>query len=150
MWYHFRKQVWTYSTYKAWAKFLNIIENNMTERSSCPQAWRGQKWRKHHIVHATFHYFMKFQTFVKHRSVASMFANALKMRNVRIFQYLSVLTLVKKDDFKWSHGFLHLGFSTGILHNSLVSGSSHIRSVLIGVEYQNCRLTLDVYLLFAI
>ena len=29
-------------------------------------------------------------------------------------------------------------------------GSSQIQSVLIGVEYQNCRQTLDVYLLFAI
>ena len=29
-------------------------------------------------------------------------------------------------------------------------GSSHIQSVLIGVEYRNCRRTLDVYLLFAI
>jgi hypothetical protein len=28
--------------------------------------------------------------------------------------------------------------------------SSHIRSVLIGVSYRNCRQTLDVYLLFAI
>ena len=32
----------------------------------------------------------------------------------------------------------------------LMSGSSHIRSVLIGVEYGNCRLILDVYLLFVI
>jgi hypothetical protein len=32
----------------------------------------------------------------------------------------------------------------------LMSGSSHIRSVLIGVEYRNCCQTLDVYLLFAI
>ena len=31
-----------------------------------------------------------------------------------------------------------------------MSCSSHIRSVLIGVEYQNYRRTLDVYLLFAI
>ena len=31
-----------------------------------------------------------------------------------------------------------------------MSASSHIRSVLIGVEYQNCHRTLDVYLLFAI
>ena len=31
-----------------------------------------------------------------------------------------------------------------------MSGSSHIRSVLIGVEYQNCHRTLDVYLLFPI
>ena len=31
-----------------------------------------------------------------------------------------------------------------------MSGSSHIQSVLIGVEYRNCRPTLDVYLLFAI
>ena len=31
----------------------------------------------------------------------------------------------------------------------LMSGSSHIRSVLIGVEYQNGQI-LDVYLLFAI
>ena len=28
-------------------------------------------------------------------------------------------------------------------------GSSHIQSVLIGVEYRNCRRTLDVYLCFA-
>ena len=32
----------------------------------------------------------------------------------------------------------------------LMSGSSHIQSVLIGVEYRNCHQTLDVYLLFAI
>ena len=31
-----------------------------------------------------------------------------------------------------------------------MSGSSDIRSVLIGVEYQNFRQILDVYLLFAI
>ena len=30
-----------------------------------------------------------------------------------------------------------------------MSGSSHIGSVLIGVKYQNCHQTLDVYLLFA-
>ena len=29
-------------------------------------------------------------------------------------------------------------------------GSSHIQSVLIGVEYQNCRGTLVVYLCFAL
>ena len=29
-----------------------------------------------------------------------------------------------------------------------MSGSSHIRSVLIGVEHRNCCQTLDVYLLF--
>ena len=32
----------------------------------------------------------------------------------------------------------------------LMFGSSHIPSVLIGVEYLNYRQTLDVYLLFAI
>ena len=31
-----------------------------------------------------------------------------------------------------------------------MSGSSYIQSVLIGVEYQNCHQTLDVYLPFAI
>ena len=31
-----------------------------------------------------------------------------------------------------------------------MSSSSHIQSVLIGVEYRNCYQTLDVYLLFAI
>ena len=31
-----------------------------------------------------------------------------------------------------------------------MSGSSHIRSVLICVEYRNCRRTLNAYLLFAI
>jgi hypothetical protein len=31
-----------------------------------------------------------------------------------------------------------------------MSGSSHIRSVLIGVEYRSCCQTLDVYLVFAI
>ena len=30
-----------------------------------------------------------------------------------------------------------------------MSGSSHIQSVLIGVEYRNFRRTLDVYLLFS-
>ena len=37
-----------------------------------------------------------------------------------------------------------------MIRYELMSGSSHIRSVLIGVEYRNCRRTLDVYLLFAI
>ena len=32
----------------------------------------------------------------------------------------------------------------------LITGSSHIQSVIIGVEYLNCCQTLDVYLLFAI
>ena len=32
----------------------------------------------------------------------------------------------------------------------LMSGSSHIQSFLNGIEYQNCRQTLDVYLLFDI
>ena len=32
----------------------------------------------------------------------------------------------------------------------IMCGSCHIRNVLIGVEYRNCRRTLDVYLLFAI
>ena len=31
-----------------------------------------------------------------------------------------------------------------------MSGSSHIQSVLIGVEYKNCHQTFVVYLLFAI
>ena len=31
-----------------------------------------------------------------------------------------------------------------------MSGSSHIQSVLIGVEYRNCHRTLDAYLLFPI
>ena len=33
--------------------------------------------------------------------------------------------------------------------HTFMSGSSHIQSVLIGVEYRNCRRTLDIYLLFA-
>ena len=37
-----------------------------------------------------------------------------------------------------------------LIYHSSMSGSSHIRRVLIGVEYRNCHLTLDVYLLFAI
>ena len=32
----------------------------------------------------------------------------------------------------------------------LMSGSSHIQIVLIGIKYQNCRQTLDVYSFFAI
>ena len=32
----------------------------------------------------------------------------------------------------------------------LMSGSSHIRIVLIGIKYRNCCRTLGVYLLFAI
>ena len=35
-------------------------------------------------------------------------------------------------------------------HILLMRGSSHIRSVLIGVKYRNCCQTLDVYLLTAI
>ena len=35
-------------------------------------------------------------------------------------------------------------------YNEFICGSSHIRSVLIGVKYQNCSRTLDVYLRFAI
>jgi hypothetical protein len=31
-----------------------------------------------------------------------------------------------------------------------MSGSSHIRSVLIGIEYRNCNRIFDVYLLFVI
>ena len=42
---------------------------------------------------------------------------------------------------------LYLYFFLGVL---LLSGSSHIQSVLIGVEYKNCCQTLDVYLSFAI
>ena len=34
--------------------------------------------------------------------------------------------------------------------SQIMSGSSHILSVLIAIEYQNCHLTLDVYLLYAI
>ena len=32
----------------------------------------------------------------------------------------------------------------------LMSGSSHIQSVLIGIKYRNCCRTLDVFLRFAI
>ena len=39
---------------------------------------------------------------------------------------------------QWSH-----------LYFSLVSSSSHIQSVVIGVKCRNCCRTLDVYLLFA-
>ena len=41
-------------------------------------------------------------------------------------------------------------FSEKIEPYILMSSSSHIQSVLIGVEYQNCCQTLDVYLLFAL
>ena len=37
-----------------------------------------------------------------------------------------------------------------MMFSQVMSGSSHIRSVLIAVEYQNCHQYLDVYLLFAI
>ena len=37
---------------------------------------------------------------------------------------------------------------TTIKESSLMCGSCHIGSVLIGVEYRNCCWTLDVYLLF--
>ena len=45
------------------------------------------------------------------------------------------------------HTYLHINiaFSRDFYQ---MSGSSHIRSVLI--EYRNCRRTLDVYLVFAI
>ena len=41
-------------------------------------------------------------------------------------------------------------FDNQLSEACLMSGSSHIRSVLIVVEYWNYRQTLDVYLLFAI
>ena len=34
--------------------------------------------------------------------------------------------------------------------SSIMSGSSHIQSVLVGIEYQNYGQTLDVHLIFAI
>ena len=37
-----------------------------------------------------------------------------------------------------------------VLHISFMSGSFHIRNVLIVVEYRNYHRNLDVYLLFAI
>ena len=43
--------------------------------------------------------------------------------------------------------FLSLKFIFFLL---IVSGSSHIQSVLIGIEYRNCCLTFVVYLLFAL
>ena len=58
---------------------------------------------------------------------------AWKIQNYLVFQKL--VTLVAKGKNKYIY---------------LMSGSSHIRSVLIVVEYRNCRRTLDVYLLFAI
>ena len=38
-------------------------------------------------------------------------------------------------------------FKGGLISESfsLLRGSSHIRNVLIGIEYQNCRRTLDVF-----
>ena len=47
----------------------------------------------------------------------------------------------------WQNGLAHVHF---MKKTCLMSGSSHILSVLIGVEYRNCCWTLDVYLLFAI
>ena len=43
-------------------------------------------------------------------------------------------------------------FKGGLISESfsLLRGSSHIRNVLIGIKYRNCRPTLDVYLLIAI
>ena len=50
--------------------------------------------------------------------------------------------------------YLFLSIMRCISYNTLLSDSSCIQSVLIGmeinVEYRNCRWTLDVYLLFAI
>ena len=41
-------------------------------------------------------------------------------------------------------------FKGGLISESfsLLRGSSHIRNVLIGIKYRNCRWTLDVYCLF--
>jgi hypothetical protein len=44
--------------------------------------------------------------------------------------------------------FIRPGF--GDHGQQLMCGSCHIRNVLIGIEYQICHRTLDVYLLFAI
>ena len=40
-------------------------------------------------------------------------------------------------------------FVVHLSEDRLMSHSYHIQSVLIGIEYRNCRQTLDVYLLFA-
>ena len=44
----------------------------------------------------------------------------------------------------------NVGLTNKISNSIKMSGSSHIQSVPIGVEYRNCCRTLEVYLLFAI
>ena len=39
---------------------------------------------------------------------------------------------------------------SSFINSYFMSGSSHIQSVILGVEYRNCRRTLDIYLPFAI
>ena len=56
------------------------------------------------------------------------------------------ISAIEPDD-GWNMQHPEEGFK-GMQTFLFMSGSSHIQSVLIGVEYRNCRRTLDVYLLF--
>ena len=56
----------------------------------------------------------------------------------------------KTDDSKCSK-YCTLVYGPELPEDFIMSGSSHIRNVLIGVEYRNCCRTLDgFFLLFAI
>ena len=58
------------------------------------------------------------------------------------------ISAIEPDD-GWNMQHPEEGFK-GMQTFLFMSGSSHIQSVVIGVEYQNCHQTLDVYSLFAI
>jgi len=79
---------------------------------------------------------------------------------VKIDAFRSVCILTKTNDLKFhqykqcncisSDQVLQMATLEKIYQKTLMARSSHIQSVLIGVEYRNCCRTLDVYLLSAI
>ena len=58
------------------------------------------------------------------------------------------ISAIEPDD-GWNMQHPEEGFK-GMQTFLFMSGSSHIQSILIGVEYRNSHRTLDVYLFFAI
>ena len=60
------------------------------------------------------------------------------------FILLGVLTLLLEESVKGSTVLFNFKILPGV-GGILMSGSCHIRNVLIGVEYRNCCRTLDVF-----
>jgi hypothetical protein len=97
-------------------------------------------FQKQYILHKIFQRIF----FEKNRNAMSLEAHRLG-REFRIF----VFVFLRQAQLKKSKQIFHTLNKTRLNQgHKFMSGSSHIRCVLIDVEYQNCRQTLDVYLPF--